>query len=354
MKKITLLATVLVAFTMNAQVTIWEESFEDYEDFDITILGAYQWDLDESPTYGAQDFDFENEEYVGTAIVFNSSAMTDADPNDPQDRTIWNARTGEKGLYMIAATSLLNDDYIITPRIDLTSVNAAQFSFWAKSLTEDYGLERFHVLLSTTSSNYFDFTVELSDGELQAPLEYTEYSYDLSDYEGQMVYLAIHYVAQDSFVFQMDDFLVQGNILSIEDFYLNSNGVTCMCPDASVGDTGVVNGITYTKRTKEQITPSNASSTCTSGITDMSDLFNGIGFFDGDIGSWDVSSVTNMRQMFRNADAFNQPIGNWDVSSVTDMRAMFNLATSFNQDISSWNVGNVTDMSYMFFGTVYY
>jgi len=207
---------------MNAQVTIWEESFEDYEDFDITILGAYQWDLDESPTYGAQNFDFENEEYVGTAIVFNSSAMTDADPNDPQDRTIWNARTGEKGLYMIAATSLLNDDYIITPRIDLTSVNAAQFSFWAKSLTEDYGLERFHVLLSTTSSNYFDFTVELSDGELQAPLEYTEYSYDLSDYEGQMVYLAIHYVAQDSFVFQMDDFSVQGNILGIEDNLFNN------------------------------------------------------------------------------------------------------------------------------------
>jgi hypothetical protein len=222
MKKITLLIAAFAAFTMNAQVTIWEESFEDYQDFDIAILGAYQWDLDESPTYGAQNFDFENEEYVGTAIVFNSSAMTDADPSDPQDRTIWNARTGEKGLYMIAATSLLNDDYIITPRIDLTSVNAAQFSFWAKSLTEDYGLERFHVLLSTTSSNYFDFTVELSDGELQAPLEYTEYSYDLSDYEGQMVYLAIHYVAQDSFVFQMDDFLVQGNILSIEDNLFNN------------------------------------------------------------------------------------------------------------------------------------
>ena len=222
MKKITLLIAAFAAFTMNAQVTIWEESFEDYQDFDIAILGAYQWDLDESPTYGAQNFDFENEEYVGTAIVFNSSVMTDADPNDPQDRTIWNARTGEKGLYMIAATSLLNDDYIITPRIDLTSVNAAQFSFWAKSLTDAYGLERFHVLLSTTSSNYFDFTVELSDGEILAPLEYTEYSYDLSDYEGQMVYLAIHYVAQDSFVFQMDDFLVQGNILSIEDNLFNN------------------------------------------------------------------------------------------------------------------------------------
>lgn len=222
MKKITLLAAVLVAFTMNAQVTIWEESFEDYQDFDIAIPEWDQWDLDGSITYLFESFDFINEGYTGTAIIFNSNTMTDTDPSNPEDRLPLAARTGEKGLYMVAAQSLLNDDYIITPQIDLTSVNAAQFSFWAKSFTDFYGLERFHVLLSTTSSNYFDFTVELSDGELQAPLEYTEYSYDLSDYEGQMVYLAIHYVAQDSFVFQMDDFLVQGNILSIEDNLFNN------------------------------------------------------------------------------------------------------------------------------------
>ena len=61
--------------------------------------------------------------------------------------------------------------------------------------------------------------------------------------------------------------------LLAQDFYLNSNGVTCMCPDASVGDTGVVNGITYTKRTRNEITPQNAATTCTSGITDMGNLF---------------------------------------------------------------------------------
>ena len=188
---------------------------------------------DSSRFHNPKLFDFLNEEYVGTAIIFNSSAMTDADPNDPQDRTAWNARTGEKGLYMIAATSLLNDDYIITPQIDLTNVNSAQFSFWAKSLTDTYGLERFHVLLSTTDNNYYDFAVELSDGELQAPTEYTEYSYDLSDYEGQLIYLAIHYVAQDSFVLLMDDFLVEGSGLGIIDnpfenfnYALNNNQLT--------------------------------------------------------------------------------------------------------------------------------
>ncbi|MDB9913589.1 hypothetical protein OAD06_04750 [Flavobacteriaceae bacterium] len=61
--------------------------------------------------------------------------------------------------------------------------------------------------------------------------------------------------------------------LLAQDFYLNSNGVTCMCPDASVGDTGVVNGITYTKRTRQQITEENAATTCTSGITNMDAMF---------------------------------------------------------------------------------
>ena len=30
-------------------------------------------------------------------------------------------------------------------------------------------------------------------------------------------------------------------------FYLHSNGITVMCPDVSVGDTGAVNGVSYTK-----------------------------------------------------------------------------------------------------------
>tara|TARA_B110000902_G_scaffold14483_1_gene17219 strand:- start:91 stop:2274 length:2184 start_codon:yes stop_codon:yes gene_type:complete len=135
--------------------------------------------------------------------------------------------------------------------------------------------------------------------------------------------------------------------LLAQDFYLNSNGVTCMCPAASVGDTGVVNGVTYTKRIRQQITPGNASTTCTSGITDMSSLFNQV-IFNEDISSWDVSNVTNMNQMFAESYAFNQPIGYWDVSSVTNMNGLFFFTTAFNQPINDWNVSSVTDMGGMF------
>jgi|GEM_PF-1160470 surface protein len=131
-------------------------------------------------------------------------------------------------------------------------------------------------------------------------------------------------------------------------FFLAENGVTITCSDAEVGDTGVVNGIAYTKRSKDQITTDNAASTCTSGITDMSYLFDGKSNFDQDISSWDVSQVVNMEKMFNNAHTFNQDISNWDVSSVTNMYAMFFNAQIFNQDLSSWNVGAVTNMGAMF------
>ncbi len=86
--------------------------------------------------------------------------------------------------------------------------------------------------------------------------------------------------------------------LLAQDFYLNANGLTCMCTDAAIGAEGVVNGITYTKRTKEQITPANATTTCTSGIVDMSSLFLNESNFDEDLSSWDVSKVTTMNNMF--------------------------------------------------------
>ena len=134
-------------------------------------------------------------------------------------------------------------------------------------------------------------------------------------------------------------------------FYLADNGVTVTCKDAEVGDTGTVGGITYTKRSADQITTTNAAKTCTSGITDMSSMFSGANSFNQDIGSWDVSSVTDMSGMFNGARSFNQDIGSWDVSSVTGMSYMFWNASSFNQDIGSWDVSNVTDMSGMFSGT---
>ena len=227
MKKITLLTAIFVAFALNAQVTIWEDSFEAYPDFEVDIIGDWtQIDYDAGTTYGSIDYDFVNETYVGTGIVFNPS-MAVPDPAGTQTENAdqnpdWVARTGDKMLNFFASTTLLNDDYLITPAIDLTGATGSNFSFWGKSVTDQYGLERFEVLLSNSGNDSSDFTVNLSGGEVQAPVDvYTEFSYDISAYDGEQIYIAIHYIAQDSFIFQTDDYLVEAASLSVVDATFN-------------------------------------------------------------------------------------------------------------------------------------
>ena len=137
----------------------------------------------------------------------------------------------------------------------------------------------------------------------------------------------------------------------VASFFLADNDITVKCPFAEIDESGFVNGVEYTKRTRDMITTGNASTSCTSDITDMSELFDEETAFNEDIGHWDVSSVTNMSNMFYRAENFDQDIGLWDVSNVTDMSNMFWFAENFNQDIGSWNVSNVTDMGHMFWAS---
>ena len=126
------------------------------------------------------------------------------------------------------------------------------------------------------------------------------------------------------------------------------NGVTITCSKAAIGETGIIDGVEYTKRTRDQITVENAATTCTSGIEDMSLMFYYKEGFNEDISHWDVSSVTDMNEMFYNTKSFNHDISEWDVRSVTNMTKMLHSNELFNQDISKWDVSSVTDMAEMF------
>lgn len=129
-----------------------------------------------------------------------------------------------------------------------------------------------------------------------------------------------------------------------------------MCPEAAVGDTGTIDGVTYVKRDRDGVDSlleadknnPELSTTCTSGITDMNRLFDLNEEFDQDISSWDTSQVTNMDGTFYFASDFNQDIGNWDTSKVSSMVYMLGSTDAFNQDISSWDTSQVTNMTGMF------
>lgn len=107
-------------------------------------------------------------------------------------------------------------------------------------------------------------------------------------------------------------------------FLRAANGVTVLCPEASVGESGFVGPTKYTRRDRKQLEALIASkswdevaASCVSGVNDMSNLFLGQDDFDADIASWDVSAVESMVAMFYDASLFNRDLAAWNVSQVT-------------------------------------
>ena len=139
-------------------------------------------------------------------------------------------------------------------------------------------------------------------------------------------------------------------------FYLHPNGVTILCPNAIVGAIGTVDGVQYTKVDRNTLIAKrnageNLALVCTSGITDLSNMFRKMGeaanSAGSGIGNWDTSSVTTIAKIFSNG-WFNQDISNWDVSNVTNMLNAFNGANKFDQDLSGWDTSSVVNMSTTF------
>jgi surface protein len=157
----------------------------------------------------------------------------------------------------------------------------------------------------------------------------------------------------NSFDYEEEEIIIGGAVIEEAVFFATDLG-TIKCPEAAVGDKGMVNGKEYEAVDRALlITRKNEGAdltcVCTSLVTDLSFMFEQ-STFNQDIGNWDVSNVTNMNYMFAINSSFNQPIGNWDVSKVTTMTAMFE-RSSFNQPIGDWVVSNVTNMSFMFSGS---
>ena len=131
-------------------------------------------------------------------------------------------------------------------------------------------------------------------------------------------------------------------------FFVADNGETIRCPRVALGDTGVVNGVTYTKRNRAMITPDNATTSCISGVTDLAGVFKNATTFNGDIGHWDVSAVTTMLELFSGASVFNQNISAWQTGEVTNVDFMFLNAAAFNQDLSGWCLEKVQGTPFSF------
>ncbi|HHN47422.1 MAG TPA: hypothetical protein ENN08_00545 [Bacteroidales bacterium] len=178
-----------------------DEGFELYTDFSLSFGNWIQYDFDEDPTWGSAAYDFPNEFYTGSFIIFNPSETT-----PPATDPAWQPHSGEKFAACFAANPGPNDDWLITPRLKIAEGD--QLSFYHKSVTDTYGYERFRVGISTTGTNIADFLMITPSPYLESPTAWTQYTYDLSTYEDQEIYITINCVSDDAFVFMLDDFMV--------------------------------------------------------------------------------------------------------------------------------------------------
>jgi len=205
---------------------VWRDNFECHTEFAISNIGDWViHDLEGGQTWGANDIGYTNEGYFGSGIIYNHALASDettaASLTSFDD---WAPYEGNQGLYFFASgansTTFPNDDWMISPEFTLNGVTSPTFSMWAKSVTAQYGLERFQVGVGN-STDYNDFTIISSGAYIEAPTDWTQYQFDLSQYEGQTIRIAIHYIGNDSFVLQTDSYTVDGT-LGIGDSEINN------------------------------------------------------------------------------------------------------------------------------------
>ncbi|AKK74343.1 hypothetical protein HX13_09790 [Chryseobacterium sp. P1-3] len=208
MKKYLLLSAFLGLYSLNAQTTIFEDSFETYTNFAISNVGNWTLtDADLKTTYGFTGISFLNSGVAKSFQVFNSTATTP--PMTSTATSNWTARTGSKMMVAFASSSIpWNNDWMISPQIQLGS-SGNVLTFWAKSCDSTYGNEKFKVLVSTTNTATGSFTL-VSANPVSSPADsaWHQYTYNLDTYSGQNVYIAIQCISQDQFGFAVDDFKV--------------------------------------------------------------------------------------------------------------------------------------------------
>ena len=177
------------------------ENFEDYEDFTTDLFPWITVDVQEVITWNPAGFTFPG---AGTAYAFKvlNPAQTTGPINDNHPPV-----NGDK--YLIAMQSQIVGDnkWLISPQIMATE--GSLLKFYAKSISDQFGLERFRVLVMPDDGPMFSFNpaafTQISAGEyVEAPVQWTQYEHFLGGYAGQVIRFAIQYVSHDSYMLMLD------------------------------------------------------------------------------------------------------------------------------------------------------
>jgi PKD repeat protein len=176
------------------------QDFESYTDFSLVFTPWTTNDADGSPTYGITNYDFLHSQEPMAFIAFNPASTTPSLSGDPYMQP----HSGTKFAACFAATTPPNNDWMISPQIELGT--NGHLKFWVKSYTDQWGLEKYNVGVSTTTPQPGSFTIISGTTPLEAPVTaWQQKDFDLSAYSGQQIYIGIQCVSSDAFIFMLDD-----------------------------------------------------------------------------------------------------------------------------------------------------
>ena len=360
---------------------VFYDSFESYADFTVGNVGGWTtYDLDGDPTYTDDTYDFPNEGYTGSFIVYNPSATTPSSAGSGYD-----PHTGNKGYYCHNESVIpyANDDWAITPQISLGA--NSQLSFWAQSLTDNYnGGERFNVLVSTTNTATTSFTKISANPYTVPPLAWTEYTFDLSAYDNQNIYIAIQCVSSDEFVFMLDDVEVISDVtytaqtavdvVSPGENSLNGAGSASFVDAAVLGK--IITGITINDTSNYGCTTAAVSRAGTGALqygssTNPADfamskqftitptnILNGSStitfyFTEAEVAGWETATGNNRAQLFVAKDGATQEVQSLTIGSfgtdvtmtatfTTGVDGVYSFATQSSLPSESFEITNIS------------
>lgn len=201
----------------------FSEDFDSQTDFNTTFSPWQLLDVDRDYTWGIGGIAFPGQYEPMSFMIFNPSS-TDPAITSAAIR----ARSGEKFAACFASKSSQNNDWLISPALFADS--ASSVSFWVKSFTSQFGLERFKVGISVTDTNPESFTFISGTNYLTAPADdWENIAFDLNAYNGQRIYIGIQCVSDNSFIFMLDDFM-------FSTFITRTNTITGLVTDAYNGE----------------------------------------------------------------------------------------------------------------------
>jgi len=198
--------TTMLNFTLlTVQQTFFNDSFESYDNFSINFAPWTLTDVDMSDTYGSMYSSWQHMGDPMAFMVFNPSMavppMADFAPYD-----------GAKFAASFAATNPPNNDWLISPLVE-----AGFFSFWARSYTSQYGLERIKVGFSNGTTHPNTFTILSGPDYIEVPTTWTLYQYMIPEqYYYQQIRIGIRCCSWDSYILGIDKFQSSG-ITAIDD-----------------------------------------------------------------------------------------------------------------------------------------